>query len=145
LGLPDILSPEAEAEAEAEGLEPHRFHGTVAGEYQEIGPGDLPAVFLLNRPEQPACLAEVRIVGPTVEGSEALSAARTTAPAIGDAVRAGGVPRHPYEERRVVAVVGRPPVLRRRHHVEDVLLQRVKVEGSEFLCIVEFLTHRVGP
>src|SRR5262249_53999957 len=78
LGLPDVLSPEAEAE----GLEPHRFQGTVAGEDQEIGPGDLPAVLLLDRPEQPARLVEVRVVGPAVEGGEALSSGAATAPAI---------------------------------------------------------------
>ena len=140
LGLPDVLSPEAEAER----LEPHRFEGTVAGEDDQIGPGDLPAVLLLDRPEQPARLVEVRVVGPTVEGGKALSAAAATAPAIGDAVRACGMPRHPDEQRPVVAVVGRPPVLRRRHHLEDVLLQRVEVEGLELLCVVEVLAHRIG-
>src|SRR4029453_4937637 len=33
-GLPDIRSPEAEAER----LEPHRLHGDVAGVHQQIGP-----------------------------------------------------------------------------------------------------------
>ncbi len=139
--LPDVLSPEAEAER----LEPHRFIGAVAGEDQEVGPGDLPAVLLLDRPEQPARLVEARVVGPTVEGGKALSAGAATAPAIGDAVRAGGMPTHPDEERPVVAVVGRPPVLRRRHHLEDVPLQRVEVEGLELFCVVEVLAHRIGP
>ncbi len=138
--LPDVLSPEAEAER----LEPHRFQGTVAGEDEQIGPGDLPAVLLLDRPEQPARLVEARVVGPAVEGGKALRAAAATAPAVGDAVRACGVPRHPDEERPVVAVVGRPPVLRRRHHLDDVLLQRVEVEGLELLCVVEVLAHRIG-
>src|SRR5262249_38646911 len=66
-------------------------------------------------------------------------------PAIGDAVRACGMPAHPDEERPVVAVVGRPPVLRRRHHLEDVPLQRLDVEGPELFCVVEVLAHRVGP
>ena len=125
-------------------LNPIDSRATVAGEDQEIGPGDLPAVLLLDRPEQPARLVEARVVGPAVEGGEALSAAAATAPAVGDAVRAGGVPRHPDEERPVVAVVGRPPVLRRRHHLDDVLLQRVEVEGLELLCVVEVLAHRIG-
>ena len=85
VGLPDVLSPEAEAER----LEAHRFEGAVAGEDEQIGPGDLPAVLLLDRPEQPAGLVEAGVVGPTVEGGEALSAAAAAAPAIGDAVRAG--------------------------------------------------------
>src|SRR5205085_8182438 len=94
VGFPDVGSPEAEAER----LEAHRFHGNVAGEDQQIGPGDLPAVLLLDRPEQPARLVKVCVVGPTVEGSETLSASAATASAIGDAVRAGGMPRHPDEE-----------------------------------------------
>ena len=76
VGLPDVLSPEAEAER----LEPHRFQGTVAGEDDQIGPGDLPAVLLLDRPEQPARLVEARVVGPAVEGGEALGAARRRRP-----------------------------------------------------------------
>ena len=141
LGLPDVLAPEAEAER----LEPHRFVGAVAGEDQEVGPGDLAAVLLLDRPEQPARLVEARVVGPAVERGEALSAAAATAPAVGDAVRARGMPAHPDEQRPVVAVVGRPPVLRRRHHLEDVPLQRLDVEGLELLRVVEVLAHRIGP
>ena len=56
VGLPDVLPPEAEAER----LEPHRLQGEVAGEDDQVGPGDLPAVLLLDRPEQPARLVEVR-------------------------------------------------------------------------------------
>jgi hypothetical protein len=140
LGLPDVLSPETEAER----LEAHRFIGTVAGEDNQIGPGDFAAVLLLDRPEQPTRLVETRVVGPTVEGGKALRAAAAAAPAIGDAVRASGMPTHPDEEPPVVAVVGRPPLLRRRHHLEDVPLQRIKVEGLEFLGIVEVLAHRIG-
>ena len=139
--LPEVLSPEAEAER----LEAHRFVGTVAGEDQKIGPGDLAAVLLLDRPEQPAGLVEAHVVGPTIEGGEALSAAVATASAVGDAVGTCGMPRHPDEERPVVAVVGRPPVLRRRHHLHDVPLQRVEVERLELFGVVEVLVHRVGP
>src|SRR5467141_4097221 len=131
VGLPDVLSPETEAER----LEPHRFQGTVAGEDHQVRPGDLPAVLLLDRPEQPARLVEARVVGPAVEGGKALRTAATTAPPIGDAVRAGGMPRHPDEERPVVSVVGRPPVLRRRHHLDEVLLECVEVEGLEPLPV----------
>src|SRR5688572_32441748 len=74
LGLPNIGTPEAEAER----LESHRLHGDVPGVDQEIGPGDLPAVLPLDRPEQPARLIEVRVVGPAVEGSKALHAAAAT-------------------------------------------------------------------
>ena len=140
LGLPDV----GPAEAEAERLEPHRFHGHVAGQDQQIGPGDLLAVLLLDRPEQPARLVEVRVVGPAVEGRKALLAVAATAAAVGDAVGAGGMPRHADEERAVVAVVGRPPVLRRRHQLDEVPLQRVEVEGLELFGVVEVLFHRIG-
>src|SRR5215207_10468357 len=73
-GLRDVLSPEAEPER----LEPHRFVGAIAGEDDEIGPGDLAAVLLLDRPEQPARLVEVRVVGPAVEGGKALRALAAT-------------------------------------------------------------------
>jgi hypothetical protein len=100
---------------------------------------------LLDGPEQPARLVEARVVGPAVERGEALRALTATAPAVLDAVRAGGVPRHPDEERPVVAVVRRPPVLRCRHDVEDVPLQRVDVEGLELLGVVEVRAHRIEP
>src|SRR4029453_12251911 len=82
VGLPAVLSPEAEAER----LEAHRLISTVAGEDDQVGPGDLVAVLLLDRPEQPARLVEARVIGPAVEGSKALHAAAATAPAVGDAV-----------------------------------------------------------
>ena len=140
VGFPAVLAPKAEAER----LEAHRFISTVAGEDDQVGPGDLVAVLLFHRPEQPARLVEARVVGPAVEGGKALIAAAPTAPAVGDAVRAGGVPRHPDEERPVMAVVGRPPVLRRRHHLDDVLLQRFDVKFLELLRVVEILAHRIG-
>ena len=71
LGLPDVLAPEAEAER----LKAHRFHRHVAGEHEQVGPGDLAAVLLLDRPQQPARLVEAGVVGPAVERREALGAA----------------------------------------------------------------------
>src|SRR5207253_11021901 len=103
LRLPDVGATEAEPER----LEPHRLRGEVAGQDQEVGPGDLVAVLLLDRPEQAAGLVEVGVVRPAVEGGEALLAGAAAAPPVLDAVGAGGVPRHPDEERPVVAVVGR--------------------------------------
>ena len=71
-------------------------------------------------------------------------AGAATAAAVADAVRAGGVPRHADEERPIVAVVGWPPVLRGRHHLFDVLFQRIDVEGLDRLGVVEILVHRIG-
>ena len=96
LGRPDVGA----AAAEAERLEAHRLEGAVAGEDQQVGPRDLLAVLLLDRPQQPAGLVEVDVVGPAVERGEALGAGAAAAAAVGDAVRAGGVPGHPDEERR---------------------------------------------
>src|SRR5207247_8196227 len=89
-------------EAEAESLEPHVFGSNVAGEDQQIGPGDLPAVLLLDRPKQPARLVEVGVVRPAVEGGKALHALAATAATVRDAVRACGMPGHTNEERSVV-------------------------------------------
>src|SRR3954451_5239300 len=82
VGLPDVLPPKPEAERR----ETHRFVGHVAGEDDQIGPGDPPAVLLLHRPEQATRLVEADVVGPAVEGSEALGTAAATAAAVGDAV-----------------------------------------------------------
>ena len=141
LGLQDVLAPEAEAERP----EAHRLQGAVAGEDQQVGPGDLLAVLLLDRPEQPAGLVQVAVVRPAVERGEALRAVAAATATVLDAVGAGGVPAHPDEQRPVVTVVGRPPVLRRRHDLEDVPLQRLDVEARERRRVVEVHAHRDGP
>ena len=140
LRLEDVLTSEAEAER----LEPHRLISDVAGKDDQVGPGDLPPVLLLDRPEQPAGLVEADVVRPAVERGEALGALAAAAAAVGDAVGTSGVPRHPDEQRPVVAVVGGPPVLRRGHHVDEVLLEGLDVEGLELLGVVEVLTHQPG-
>ena len=133
------------AEAEAEGLKAHRLQRDVAGEDQQVGPGDLLAVLLLDRPEQPAGLVEVGVVRPAVERGEALRALAAAAAAVLDPVGARGVPGQPDEQAAVVAVVGRPPVLRGGHHLHDVPLEGLDVEGGELLGVVVVLAHRVGP
>ena len=124
--LPDV----AAAAAEAEGLEAHRLQGDVAGEDHEVGPGDLLAVLLLDRPQQPAGLVEAGVVRPAVERREALLAGPGPAAAVADPVGARAVPRHPDHERSVVAEVGRPPVLRGRQHLRDVPLHGREVERA---------------
>ena len=140
LGLPDVLP----AAAEPEGLQAHRFDGAVAGEDHQVGPRDLAAVLLLDRPQQPARLVEVGVVGPAVERREALRAGRGAAAAVADAVGAGAVPRHADEQRTVVSVVGRPPVLRVGHQREEVLLHGGQVEALELRGVVEIRAHRIG-
>jgi len=92
--LPDVLAPTGETE----GLKSHRFQSAVARQDHQVGPGYFPSVFLLDRPEQAACLVEVHVVGPAVERREALLAPAATAAAVTHAVCAGAVPRHPDEE-----------------------------------------------
>jgi hypothetical protein len=94
----------------------------------QVGPGELAAVLLLDGPEQAPGLVEVGVVGPAVERREALGAGAAAAAAVGGAVGAGGVPGHADEEPAVVAVVGRPPVLRVGHQGVEVLLDRLEIE-----------------
>ena len=110
VGLPAVRAPAGEAER----LEAHRFESHVAGEDHEVGPGDLAAVFLLDRPQQAPRLVEARVVGPAVERREALLAVAGAAAPVVDAIGAGAVPRHADEQRPVMAEVRRPPVLRSR-------------------------------
>src|SRR5262249_48616158 len=67
LRLPDVLTPTGKPES----LEPHRLQSTVSGVDHQIGPGELPAVLLLDWPKQSSGLVEARVVGPAVEGREA--------------------------------------------------------------------------
>ena len=140
LGLPHVGA----AAGEAERLEAHRLERDVAGQDHQVGPGDLPAVLLLDRPQQPARLVEVRVVGPAVERREALLAGAGAAAAVGDAVGARAVPRHADHQPAIVAEVGRPPVLRVRHQRMQVPDDGVQVEGLELLGVVEVPAHRIG-
>ena len=139
LGTPDVLA----AAAEAEGLETHLLVGNVAGEHQQVGPADLLAVLLLDRPQHAAGLVEVAVVGPAVEGSEALGAGARTAATVGHPVGAGSVPREAHHQAAVVTPVGRPPVLRVVDGGGDVGLEAVIVDAVELGGVVEVLVHRV--
>src|SRR5207244_2831464 len=123
-GLPDVRASAAETER----LEPHRLQCDVTGENHQVGPGDLPAILLLDRPEQPARLIQAHIVRPAIEGRETLRAGACSAAAVADAVRTGAVPRHTNEKRAIVAVVRGPPVLRRGHQGMEVLDHGIQVE-----------------
>ena len=140
LGLPDVLAPAGEAER----LEPHRLERDVAGQDHQVGPRDLPAVLLLDRPEQPARLVEIRVVGPAAERRKPDLARACAAATVVDAVGARAVPRHADEEPAVMAEIRRPPVLRVRHHRLDVLLQRGEIERLELFGVVERLAHRIA-
>ncbi len=141
VGFPGVLA----AGTEAEGAEAHGFQCHVAGEDQQVGPGDGLAVLLLDRPQQAPRLVDVHVVGPAVERREALLPATAAATSVAHAIRARGMPGHADELRAVVAEVRRPPVLRIRHQREQVFLQRRVVELLELLGVVELRAQRIGP
>src|SRR5580704_5100005 len=87
LRLPDVLP----ATRKAEGFEAHRLEGYVASENHQVAPGNFATVLLLDRPEQPARLVEVRIVRPTVERCESLLTGTGTTATIRDTVCTGTV------------------------------------------------------
>ena len=138
--LPGVLA----AGAEAEGAEAHRLQRDVAGQDHQVGPGNLLAVLLLDRPQQAARLVQADVVRPAVERGEALLAAAAAAAAIADAVGAGAVPGHADHQPAVMAEVGRPPVLRIGHQRAQVLLQLVVVELLELGGVVELAAQGVG-
>ena len=124
--FPNILA----TAAEAEGFETHRFEGDVAREDHQVGPRNLAAILLLDRPEEPAGFVEADVVWPTVEWGEALLTAATAAAAVARAVSAGGVPCHANEQGAVVTEVGRPPRLRVGHQGREVFLHVPQSRGS---------------
>ena len=124
LGLEHVRAAAAEAEDRAA----HRFDGDVAGEDEQVGPADVLAVLLLDRPQQAPRLVEVAVVRPAVERGEALLPAVGAAAAVGGAIGAGRVPGHADEERAVMAVIGRPPGLAVGHQRGEVALERLVVE-----------------
>ena len=48
------------------------FQRTIASEKDQVGPRDLAAILLLDRPQKTAGLIKTGVVGPAVEGSETL-------------------------------------------------------------------------
>ncbi|CAB4748929.1 unannotated protein [freshwater metagenome] len=129
---------------EAEGLEAHRLHRDVTGEDHQVGPGEGIAVLGLDRPQQAASLVEVDVVGPAVEGGEALHAGAAAATAIARAVGAGAVPGHAHEEGAVVAIVSGPPHLGVGHDGAQVCLDCCEVEAVERGGVIEARVHRIG-
>src|SRR6185437_1664084 len=105
--FPHVLATAGKAER----LEAHRFQRNVAGENHQVGPGNLAAVLLLDRPQQATRLIEVGVVRPRIEWREALLSRTRATAAVGDAICARAVPRHADHQAAVVAEVGGPPLL----------------------------------
>ena len=140
LRLEDVFATAAEAEDRAA----HGFDGDVAGQDHQIGPGELAAILLLDRPQQAPSLVEIAVVRPAVQRGEALIARAAAAPPVPDAISASAVPGHADEERAVVAVVRRPPGLAVGHERGEVTLDRREVERLEFLGVIEARAHRIA-
>src|SRR3954466_11164760 len=60
--------------AEAEDRPAHRFDRHIAGEDEQVGPTEIFAVLLLDRPQQPPCLVKIAVIGPAIERCKALVA-----------------------------------------------------------------------
>src|SRR5258706_1958210 len=113
--------------------------GTLRGRPVGVAQGVFGAVFLLDRPHEPARLVKVRIVRPGAEGCEALLAGAGAAATVADAVRARGVPRHANHEPAVVPEIRRPPVLTVCHKRGESFLQSLEFEFLELFAVIEVL------
>ncbi len=140
LGVPDIFA----AKGEAKGFEAHGFIGHVACEQDQVGPAQLVAVFLFDRPEDAARLVEVAVVGPAVERGKADVAMATAAAPIGQTVRARRMPCEADHQPAVMAPISGPPVLAVGHQRLDVGLDGLEVEGLDLFGIVEIRPERIG-
>src|SRR5690606_33793868 len=125
------------ATGKAEGLEAHGFERDVAGQDEQVSPGNTVAVLLLERPEQATGLVEVDVVRPGIERGETLLACATAATSVLNAIGTGSVPGHADHRRTIVAPVCRPPVLAVGHQLGEVSLQALVVELLELFGIVE--------
>ena len=139
-GMPDVFAPERKTE----GFQSHRFVGHIPREDDQVGPGKLVAVFLLDRPEQATGLVEVGVVRPRIKRRETLVAGAATTTTIGDAIGACRVPGHADHQAAVVAPVSRPPGLAVGHQRLEILLECFDVEFLDLFPIVETSTHWVG-
>ncbi len=132
------------ATGKAIGFEAHVFHGNGAGQHHQVGPGDIVAVFLFDRPQQAAGLVQAHVVRPAVERLEALLGATGAAATIMNPVGAGAVPGHADEERAIVAVVRGPPVLGIGHHLAQVGFYRFQIQLGKGVGVVEVGVQRAG-
>jgi hypothetical protein len=140
VGLPGVGA----AAGEAERLKAHGLEGDVAGQDHEVGPRQVAAVLLLDRPQEAPGLVEVGVVGPARQRREPLLTAAGSAAAIADAVGAGAVPGQTHEQRTVVPEVGGPPRLRVGHERGQVALDRGQIERAEGRGVVEAGAHGIG-
>ena len=132
------------ATGKAEGCEAGVFQRHVACQDDEVRPRKRRAVLLLHRPQYAASLVEVAVVWPRIERFKAdLPAVRTPAP-VTRTIGACRVPGEADEQPGIIAVIGRPPLLRICQCSVDVGLHRLQIELGEFGCVIEIRAVRVG-
>src|SRR6266566_7864234 len=85
IGFPNILPTAAETEC----FESHRFERDVPGEDHQVGPRNLAAILLFDRPEKAPRFIQTDVIRPTVQWSEALLASATAAATIASAKSSG--------------------------------------------------------
>ena len=86
----------------------------------------------------------VAVVGPAVEGGKSLSSSTATTTAIAGSVGTCSVPGHANEERPIVAVIGRPPVLTVGHQRMEVFLEALVIKALERFSVIKVRVHGVG-
>ena len=140
LGFPNVGT----TATEAEGPKAHRFESNISAQDHKVGPGNFLTIFLLDGPKKAAGLIEVGVVGPAVERCKTLGTVACSATTIVGAVGPGTVPGQSNEERAIVAVVGRPPILGICHELGEVLLKSLHVELRKLLGVVEIGVERIS-
>ena len=138
-GFPDVFTTTGKTEC----LEAHAFQRAVTCKDHQVGPADLVAVLLFDRPQQTTRFVKVAVVRPAVQRRKTLGAGTGTAAAISRPVCTGRVPRHTDKERTIVPVVSRPPFLAVCHQRKDVLFQGIVIQRFEFFFVIEILRHRI--
>src|SRR6185436_17038292 len=109
----------------------HSCQRYISRKNHQISPGYFVAIFLFDRPEQPAGLIEAYIIRPTVQRGKTLLPGSRATTAIVHTVSAGDMPCHTNEQATIMAKVCRPPVLRIGHECMQVFFNRFQVEAFE--------------
>ena len=138
--MPDVLA----SSCKTEGLEAHGLIGHIARENEEVCPGNLVAVFLLDGPQQSSGLVEIGIVRPAVEWSKSLVSCIAPSSSVGNPVRSCGMPGHSYHQSAIMTPVGGPPILAIGHKGFKIALQSLQIQLFEFFRIIKVSSHWVA-
>ena len=139
LRLPHIRPPTRKPE----GLKSHRLQRHVPGQHHQVRPGNLVAILLLDRPQQPPRLVQIAIVRPAVQRRKPQRPKPRSPATIRHPIRPRTVPRHPNKERTIMPVIRRPPCLRRRHQLLQILPHRLQIQLLKRLRIIKITSQRI--